>query len=83
MPEETVPVAARLPVSLVEKLDDLAPAMGGTRSDVIRALVEGYEAAAPLDADAPLFLPPLPPPRSARPVRFADTRYDRVGRKGR
>lgn len=79
MDEDTVPVAARLPMSLVDKLDELAPAMGGTRSDVLRTLVEAYEAIPALDPDAPLFAPPRPARRRARGVSFQDTRYDRVG----
>ncbi|HEV8361568.1 MAG TPA: ribbon-helix-helix protein, CopG family [Candidatus Thermoplasmatota archaeon] len=83
MADETVPVAARLPAPLVEKLDELAPSMGGTRSDVLRALVEQYEAVATLDADAPLFAPALPAGRGARPASFVASRFDRVGSRKR
>lgn len=74
-----MPVAARLPLPLVEKLDELAPSMGGTRSDVLRTLVESYEAVATLDPGAPLFAPPVPARRRARVASFQDTRFDRVG----
>lgn len=72
-------MAARLPLPLVEKLDELAPSMGGTRSDVLRSLVEEYEALEGVDPDAPLFARPLPARRRARRVSFQDTRFDRVG----
>jgi hypothetical protein len=79
VPEDTVPVAARLPHALVDKLDQLAPSLGGTRSDALRTIVDEYEAFPPPGPEAPLFAPALPAPRGARAVSFGETRYDRVG----
>ena len=80
---ESLTVATRLPPRLARKLDRIAKALGSTRSDALRRLVEDYESPGAFLPGSALFAPTIPSAPGAPRLDFGKTRFDRVARRGR